>query len=170
MVVWSSERRKRITSSNAWYIAKQRRTMCVAYIVHQLLYPIFRDNSTRWDLEQEKYSLGDWLHDRGSPINIKSGLTLYIATCGWLRLQMVGLLIWLPYQLKELVEFKYPLVLQRSWCHHCQEVRLPSCQNPTEAYSQLLLSSSTYNVLYQHTMVRLPFVYRCWLPLWESTV
>ena len=69
-VAWFSERRKRITSSNVWTIAKRRSTTPVARLVHQLLYSTFCGNSatTRWGLDQEQHTVGvymSWLHDRG---------------------------------------------------------------------------------------------------------
>ena len=85
-VVWLSERRRRITSSNVRSIAKRRSTTPVARMVNQLLYSTFRGNSaTRWGLEQEQHSVSvyaSWLHDRGSPnaiINIKCGLVVCTA-------------------------------------------------------------------------------------------
>jgi len=113
--VWSSERRKTITSSNEWSIAKQRSATPVGRMVSQLLYSTFRGNSaTRWGLEQEKYSVSaykDWLHDRGSPnpiVNIKCRLTVWTAH-PWLAATPHGCVIdptVLPTQ--GLVEFKNP--------------------------------------------------------------
>ena len=85
-VVWFSERRRRITSSNGRSIAKRKLTTPVARLVSQLLYSTFRGNSaTRWGLEQEQHSVGvykSWLCDRGSPnstINTKCGLVVSTA-------------------------------------------------------------------------------------------
>jgi len=64
-VVWYSEMKNRITSSNAQSIIKRRPTTPVARWVHLLIYPKIMGNSaTRWGLEQEKHSVGvytDWL-------------------------------------------------------------------------------------------------------------
>ena len=85
-MVWFSERRKRITSSNVRFIAKRKSTTSVTRLVNHLLYSTFRDNyDTRWGLEQEQHSVTvytSWLHERGSPnpiIYIKSGLVVSIA-------------------------------------------------------------------------------------------
>ena len=67
-VVWLSERRRRITSSNVRSIAKRRSTTPVAHMVNELLYSTFRGNSaTRCRLEQEQHSVSvytSWLRDR----------------------------------------------------------------------------------------------------------
>ena len=85
-VVWFSERRKRITSSNVRSIAKRKSTTPVARLVNQLLYSTFRGNcATRWGLEQEQHSVAvytSWLRERGSPnpiIDIKCGLVVNTA-------------------------------------------------------------------------------------------
>ena len=82
-VVWFSERRKRVTSSNVRSIAKCKSTTPVTPLVNQLLYSTFRRNcATRWGLEQEQHNVAvytSWFHERGSPnqiINIKCGLVV----------------------------------------------------------------------------------------------
>ena len=82
-IIWFSERRKRITSSNARSIAKRKSTTPVARLVHQLLYSAFRGNSaTRWGLQQEEIGASiytTWLHNRGSPtsiVNTQCGLVV----------------------------------------------------------------------------------------------
>ena len=85
-VVWQTERRRRITSTNARSIAKRRSTTPVNRLVHQLLYSTFRGTSaTRWGLQQEEHSVGaymSWLNDRGSPrptVDINCGLSVCTA-------------------------------------------------------------------------------------------
>ena len=85
-VIWFCERRKRITSSNAKSVAKQKSTTPVARLVNQLLYSTFRGNSaTRWGLQQEEHSVSiytTWLHNRGSPtptVDTKCGLVVCTA-------------------------------------------------------------------------------------------
>lgn len=85
-VVWLTERRRRITSSNVRTIVKRRPTTPVARTVNQLLYSTFQGNkATRWGLDQEQHTVGvytSWLHERGSPnptVNIKCGLVVCTA-------------------------------------------------------------------------------------------
>ena len=85
-VVWLTERRRRITSSNVRTIIKRRSTTPVARTVNQLLYSTFHGNTaTRWGLDQEQHTVGvytSWLHNRGSPnptVNIKCGLVVCTA-------------------------------------------------------------------------------------------
>ena len=82
-VVWQTERKRIITSSNADSISKRRSTTPVNPLVHLLLYSTFWGNlATRWVLQQKEHSVGAymlWLHDRGSPwptVDINCGLSV----------------------------------------------------------------------------------------------
>lgn len=57
-IVWLTERRKRLTSSNIKDIYKRRQTTAVAPLVQRLLYTTFRGNvATRWGLDHEDSSV-----------------------------------------------------------------------------------------------------------------
>lgn len=83
-VIWKSERRLRITSSNVKMIAQRRPTTAVAPAVKQMLYSKFQGNAaTRYGLGQERESSCkylEWLQkERGSSgatVNINCGLVV----------------------------------------------------------------------------------------------
>ena len=82
-IIWFSERRNRITSSNVRSITKRKSTTPVARLVNQLLYSSFQDNrATRWGQENSASIYGTWLHNRDSPtstVNTKCGLVVCTA-------------------------------------------------------------------------------------------
>ena len=62
--VWLSERRKRITASNAGKIAKRRGTTKVRPLVKELLYSKFEGSTaTRWGLLQEDSTNAHYLEE-----------------------------------------------------------------------------------------------------------
>ena len=167
-MVWLTERRKRITSSNALSIAKRRLTTSVTRMVHQLLYSTFRGNSTtRWGLQQEKDSVGvytSWLNDRGSlspTVNINCGLTVCTAH-PWLAATPDG---WVtdPEVLPSdgLVEFKNPYSYRDLAVHHAITADKCDCLFINNGLIQLKRTHSYY---YQVQM-RLPSPHHCRLSL-----
>jgi len=150
-VVWLTERRKRITSSNARSIAKRRLTTPVTRMVNQLLYSTFRGNAaTRWGLQQEKDSVGvytSWLHDRGSnspTVNINCGLTVCIAH-PWLAATPDGRVTDPEASPSDgLVEFKNPYSYKDLAVHHAITANKCDCLLIENGHIQLKHTHSYY--------------------------
>ena len=117
-VIWKSERRLRITSTNVKAIFQRRATTPAAPLVKQMLYNSFKGNAaTRYGLTQEKASsikYLEWLRTHcgpvGASVNQNCGLVVS-STYSWLAATPDGLVIdpsASPLPPEGLVEFKNP--------------------------------------------------------------
>jgi len=176
-VVWLTERRQRITSSNARSIAKWRLATPVNHLVHQLLYSTFQGNSaTRWGLQQEEYSVGvytSWLHERGSlspTFNSNCGLMVCTAH-PWLAATPDG---WVTdpeaVTSEGLVEFKNPYSYKDLAVSNAININKCDCLVITNGRVQLHSYYCQVNILHEQTMVWLLSPYHSRLSLWKGDV
>ena len=179
-VVWFSERRRRITSSNVRSIAKQKSTTPIASLVSQLLYSTFWGNSaTRWGLEQEQHSVGVYksrLRDRGSPnsiINIKCGLVVGTAH-PWLAATPDGWVSdpsdsppWGLAEFKNLYSYRDLTVKDAITAKKCDCLTFNNSHiTPKRTHSFYYQVATNGDVLHEDQVVQLPSSHHCWLSLW----
>ena len=153
-IAWSTERRKRITSSNIKKVYKRRLTTPMAPLVQRFLYSTFRGNlATRWGLDHEDSTVPfylSWLqeerHSMNATVDNKCGL--FVSTSyPWLAATPDG---WVydptatPSQ--GLVEFKNPYAYRNLSLEDAITTKKCECLTINNGHKQLKQAHSYYQV------------------------
>jgi len=154
-VIWKSERRLRITSTNVKVICQRRTTTAAAPLVKHILYSSFRGNAaTRFGLAQEKASSVkylEWLQTQcrsvGATINQNCGLVVS-STYPWLAATPDGLVVdpcASPLPPEGLVEFKNPYSYRDSLLQEAIDSKNCHCLTSIEGHFSLKRSHKYYH-------------------------